>query len=80
MVKEKSLPWPNGQLYYIFDEKYPSALKKGVMEVMGKVQELIPCVQFLPGDPVLLQANIMRSYLVVTDQSSGLVLCFNSDP
>ena len=71
MRKDKSMPWPDGKLHFIFDKDYPTKLKESSVKVMHKIEELIPCVKFVPADPVLLQTNLIHSYLVFTDSSSG---------
>ena len=67
-------PWPEGKVFYVFDKDYPQFLRIKLLAAMDKIMKEVPCVHFIPADPVMMESTARDNDIVVfTFKAAGYV-------
>ena len=77
-AKSNSAPFPEGKVYYLFEEGVRQKTERMVVNAMRKISQNVPCIKFLKVTPA--NTNSIPHRLVITDHLPGLVYNFPRNP
>ena len=70
-AKSNSAPFPEGKVYYLFEEGVRQKTERMVVNAMRKISRNVPCIKFLKVTPANI--NSIPHRLIISDKLPGLV-------